>query len=167
MVVMLALERRTIVHIGVTRHPTAEWSAQRVAEAIGDRTPRFLLHDRDSVYGEAFRRRVGGLGVRELITPARAPTANAYCERVIGTIRRDCLDHLLVWDECQAERLLREYVSYHDGRPHRGLHLQVPAGGNWLAPARLPPTTAVRGIPILGGLDHRYGVAPDDARLPG
>jgi transposase InsO family protein len=166
--VILALERRTIVHFGVTEHPTAEWTAQRVVEAIGDHAaPRFLLHDRDSVYGEAFRRRVGGLGVRELITPPRAPTANAHCERVVGTIRRDCLDHVLVWNERQAERLLREYVRYYDGRPHRGLHLQPPAGRNWLVPARPPPTASVRGSAILGGLHHRYGVVPGDVRLAG
>ena len=166
--VILALERRAILHVGVTEQPTAEWAAQRVVEAIGDHEPpRFLLHDRDSVYGEAFRRRVGGLGVRELITPPRAPTANAHCERVIGTLRRDCLDHMLVWDERQAERLLREYVRYYDGRPHRGLRLQPPGGQHWLAPARPPPTTALVGLPILGGLHHRYGVSSDGALLAG
>jgi transposase InsO family protein len=164
--VILALERRTIVHVGVTEHPTVEWTAQRVVEAIDDRTPpRFLLHDRDSIYGEAFRRRVGGLGVRPLVTPPRAPTANAYCERVAGTMRRDCLDHLLVWDARQAERLLREYVRYYHGRPHRVLQLQPPVGGNWLAPARPPPTASVRGVAIVSGLHHRYGVLPDNGLL--
>jgi transposase InsO family protein len=166
--VILALERRTIVHIGVTEHPTAEWTAQRVVEAIGDgAAPRFLLHDRDCIYGEAFRRRVKGLGVRELITPPRAPTANAYCERVIGTIRRDCLDHMLVWNERHAERLLWEYARYYEGRPHRSLRLQPPAGQNWLAPARPPPMAFIRGVAVLGGLHHRYGVMPGDARLAG
>jgi transposase InsO family protein len=108
-----SFQRREIVHVGVTEHPTAEWAAQRVVEAIGERAPpRFFLHDRDSIYGGAFRRRVSGLDVRELVTPPRAPTANAYCERVVGTLRRDCLDHVLVWDERQAERLLREYVHF-------------------------------------------------------
>jgi transposase InsO family protein len=166
--VILALERREIVHVGVTEHPTAEWVAQRVVETIGERvSPRFLLHDRDSIYGEAFRRRMSGLGVRELVTPPRAPTANAYCERVVGTLRRDCLDHVLVWDERQAERLLREYVCYYDGRPHRGLRLQPPAGQNWLPPAWPPPTASICAIPVLGGLHHRYGTALASTRLVG
>jgi transposase InsO family protein len=166
--VILALERRAIVHVGVTEHPTAHWTAQRVVEAIGDRPPpRFLLHDRDSIYGEEFRWRVRGLGMRELVTPPRSPTANAYCERVVGTLRCDCLDHLLLWDECQAERLLCEYVHYYDGRPHRGLRLQPPAGRNWLAPARPPPTNLVLGLPILGGLHHRYGTTESVSRIAG
>jgi transposase InsO family protein len=166
--VILSLERRNIVHVGVTEHPTAAWAAQRVVEAIGDRAPpRFLLHDRDMIYGGEFRRRVRRLGVRELVTPPRSPKANAYCERVVGTLRRDCLDHLLVWNERQAERLLREYVRYYDGRPHRGLSLQPPAGRNWLGPARPSQTAHVRGMPILGGLHHRYGTLPHLARLVG
>ena len=157
---------QAIVHVGVAEHSTGEWTAQRVVESIGDCVPpRFLLHDRDTIYGEEFRKRVRGLGVQELVTPPRCPTANAYCERVVGTLRRDCLDHLLVWDERQAERLLREYVRYYDARPHRGLRLQPPAGRHWLPPARPPPTASVRGHPILGGLHHRYGVAPDGVCL--
>ena len=98
--VILALERLQIMHVGVTTYPTAEWAAQRVVEAVRDRLPpRLLLHDRDGVYGTAFRGRVNGLGIRELLTPPRAPTANTYCERIIGTLRRDCLDHLFVWDD--------------------------------------------------------------------
>ncbi len=166
--VILSLERREIVHVGATRHPTAGWAAQRVTEAVGDGVPpRFLLHDRDAIYGEEFRRRLRGLGIRELVTPPRTPKANAYCERVVGTIRRDCLDHVLVWDERQAERLLRECARYYHGRPHRGLTLQPPVGQNWLAPARPPPTALVRGSPILGGLHHRYGTAHDGTRLAG
>lgn len=126
-----------------------------------------LLLPRARLAAEAFRRRVSGLGVRELVTPPRSPMANAYCERVVGTLRRDCLDHLLVRDARQAERLLREYARYYDGRPHRGLRLQPPAGRHWPAPARPPPTISVRGLPILGGLHHRYGTALDGARLIG
>jgi transposase InsO family protein len=154
------------MHVGVTAHPTAEWAAQRVVEAVrDDRTPpRFLLHDRDSVYGRSFRDHVSGLDIRELLPPPRTPTANAYCERVVGTLRRDCLDHLLVWDERQAERLLREYAHYYHGRPHRGLRLQPPAGQKWLPPAQPPLSLFVHGTPILGGLHHRYGTIVD--RLP-
>jgi hypothetical protein len=86
---------------------------------------------------------------------------------VVGTLRRDCLDHLLVWDERQAERLLREYVRYYEGRPNRGLRLQPPAGAKWLPPAQPPPSLSVRGTPILGGLHHRYGTAVDGVLLTG
>jgi transposase InsO family protein len=166
--VILALERREVVHVGVTETPTPAWAAQRVVEAISEHAPpRFLLHDRDSLFGEVFQARVQGLGVRELVTPPRTPTANAYCERVIETFRRDCLDHVLAWDAHQAERILREYVRYYAARPHRGLRLQPPAGEKWLAPARPPPTMRVRGIPILGGLHHRYRVDYDRARFAG
>jgi hypothetical protein len=86
---------------------------------------------------------------------------------VVGTLRRDRLDHLLVWDERQAERLLREYVRYYEGRPHRGLRLQPPAGEKWLPAAQPPPSLSVRGTPILGGLHHRYGTAVDGVLLTG
>ena len=104
--VVLTLRRRRLVHIGVTEHPTAVWSAQRLVEAVADsdEVPRFLVHDRDSIFGAAFRKRVRGLGVRALITPPRSPQANAFCERVIGTIRRGCTDHVLFRDEHHAER---------------------------------------------------------------
>jgi hypothetical protein len=123
--VILSLERRKIVHVGVTEHPTAAWAAQRVVEAIGDRVaPRYLLHDRDMIYGEEFRQRVRGL---------------AYA----SSSRR----HVL--------------------RGRTGLRLQPPIGQKWLAPARPSPTARARGIPILGGLHHRYGTASDSARLVG
>ena len=101
--VVLSLERREIVHTGVTANPSAKWAAQGLVEATSDGrlSPRFLVHDRDSIYGADFRRRVRGPGTRLLATPPRAPQANAYCERVIGTLRRDCFDHLIVRDEHQ------------------------------------------------------------------
>jgi hypothetical protein len=101
-----------------------------------------------------------------MISRRSTPTANAYCERVVGTLRRDRLDHLLVWDDRQAERLLRQYACYYAG-PHRGLGLQPPAGQKWLPPAQPPPSSTVRGMPILGGLHHRYGTAVDGAPLAG
>jgi transposase InsO family protein len=103
--VVVSLERRGIVHVGVTAHPTDAWVAQRMIEAVGDAPPRYLLHDRDSIYDGRFRGRLRGLGVRCLLSPPRAPLANAICERLVGTLRRDCLDHVLVLSERHAERI--------------------------------------------------------------
>ena len=99
-------------------------------------------------------------GTRSLVG---SPQANAYCERVIGTLRRDCLDHILVKDEVHAERVLKEYRGYYDGRPHRGLHTQAPLGARWLPPARPTPATRVLSRPILGGLHHEYAVVSEAA----
>ena len=126
--VVLSLGRRRIVHFGVTEHPTSAWTAQRIAEAVGDAgtAPRFLVRDRDSIYGADFKRRVRGLGICGLRTPPRTPQANAFAERVIGNLRRDCLDHVIVWGERHATRVLKRYVGYYHGRPHRGITCSRP-----------------------------------------
>jgi hypothetical protein len=157
--VVLSLGRRTIVHAGVTEHPSACWAAQRIAESTSDaqQIPRFLVHDRDSIYGTDFHRRVRGLGTRLLATPPHSPTANPFAERVIGTLRRDCFDHIIVKDEKHAERVLHDYLAYYHGRPHRGLRMQPPDGARHLPPPRPPKETPIAGIPFLGGLHHRYG----------
>ena len=113
-----------------------------------------MIHDRDSLYGKEFRRRVKSCGTRCLITPPRSPKANAICERLNGTLRRDCLDHIIVIDDVQ--RVLKEYVRYYHGRPHRGLRMQPPVGAHWLAPARRVPPKDVVSRPVLGGLHHEY-----------
>ena len=158
--VVLSLGGR-LVHIGVTDHPRAAWAAQRMVEATADAegVPRFLVHDRDSIYGVPFRARVRGFGTRLLATPPRAPKANAFCERVIGTLRRDCLDHVIVRDDRHAERVLDLYLGYYHGRPHRGLLMQAPDGERHLCPPRPPPGTRILATAILGGLHHRYGFA--------
>jgi transposase InsO family protein len=160
--VILDLKRREIVHIGVTSHPSAQYAAQSFVEAVSDRddqAPRFLIRDRDSIYGVEFGRRVKSCGTRCLLTPRRVPQANAFCERVIGTLRRECLDNLLVLDDLHAERILRAYRRYYHGRPHRGLRMRAPAGARWLPPARPVPAKAVRSRAILGGLHHEYQIA--------
>jgi transposase InsO family protein len=160
--VILDLGRREVVRLGVTPSPSAQYAAQSFVEAVcdrGDRAPRFLIHDRDSIYGVDFRRRVKGVGTRSLVTPPRAPQANAFCERVVGTLRRDCLDNLIILDDLHAERILREYLRYYHGRPHRGLRMQAPVGGRWLPPVRAVPAEAVRSRPLLGGLHHEYSIA--------
>jgi transposase InsO family protein len=160
--VVLSLGRRRIVHMGVTEHPTSAWTAQRMVEAVADAeiAPRLLVHDRDAIYGADLTRRVRGLGVRTFLTPPRTPQANAFAERVIGTLRRDCLDHVIVRNERHAERVLGEYLGYYHGRPHRGLRMQPPDGALHLSPPRPPPNTSIVATPILGGLHHRYGFEP-------
>jgi hypothetical protein len=164
--VVISLERRRLVHVGVTAHPSAAWAAQRIVEATvdADYAPRFLVHDRDSIFGGLFRSRVRGLGTRVLATPARTPTANAFCERVIGTLRQDCLDHAIVRDEGHLEHVLDGYLTYYHGRPHRGLRMQPPDGEHHLPPPRPPRGTRIVTTPILSGLHHRYafvvGVPP-------
>jgi putative transposase len=153
---VISLERRAIVHVGVTAHPTGAWVAQRMVEVVGDESPRYLLRDRDSIYDARFRARLRGLRVRCLLSPPRAPMANAICERLVGTLRRDCLDHVLVLSERHAERILREYVGYYHGRPHRSLRIQPPMGTRWLAPRRAGTSRELTAIPVLGGLHHRY-----------
>jgi transposase InsO family protein len=157
--VIVSLERRRIVHVGVTAHLTGRWVAQRCVEAVGEFPPRFLLHDRDSIYDSWFRKRLRGLGVRRLVSPPRAPQMNAICERLIGTLRRDCLDHVLVFGERHAEPILREYVDYHV-RPHRSLHLQPPSAARWLQPARPATSRRLASTPVLGGLHHTYAFLP-------
>jgi len=165
---VLWLGRRRIVHVGVTEHPTAEWAAQRLVEAAAefDHVPRFLVHDRDSIYGGKFRTRIRGLGARALVTPPRAPQANAFAERVIGTVRRDCLDHVIVRDERHVEKTLRAYLACYHGRPHRGLRMQPPDGARHLAPPRPASGTRITAIPLMGGLHHRYGFEADRGKSP-
>jgi transposase InsO family protein len=160
--VILDLGRREILRVGVTSTPSSQHAVQSFVEAVCDRddqAPRFLIHDRDSIYGAWFRRRVKGFGTRCLATPPRAPQANSYCERVIRTLRRECLDNVIIVDERHAERVLRAHVRYYHGRPHRGLHTQAPLGAHWLPPVRPTPARAVRGVPVLGELHHEYTVA--------
>ena len=160
--VLLDLGRREVVRLGVTPTPSAQYAAQSFVEAVCDRdnqAPRFLIHDRDSIYGVDFRRRVKGFGTRCLVTPPRAPRANGFCEREIGTLRRDCLDNMIVFDDLHAERILREYLRYYHGRPHRGLRMQAPAGARWLPPVRPVPAKAVCSRSVLGGLHHEYTIA--------
>jgi len=152
--VALSHDRRRIIHLNVTPNPTAEWTAQQIIEAFPDDTaPRFLLHDCDSVYGVAFRRRLGGMGIEEVITAYRSPWQNPYCERVIGSIRRNCLDHMMIFSEDSLRRTLSEYVRYcNESRTHTSLE------GNSPIPREVEPPSKGRviSVPFLGGLHHRY-----------
>ncbi len=127
---VVALGARRVVHVGVTRHPTDEWVAQQLREAtpFGE-GPRFLIRDNDGKYGRCFDRLAAASGLRMLRTPIRAPRANALCERFLGSVRRECLDHLLVLGEAHLRRVLRAYVAYFNhARPHQGIGQAIPAG---------------------------------------
>jgi len=149
---VLSHDRRRIEHVGVTRHPTAEWTAQQVVEAFPYETPTFLVHDRDAIYGDVFRQRMKALGITELVTPRRCPWRNGFCERVIGTIRRECTDHVIALGERHLSRVLREYVAYYNReRTHTSLDGNAPEPR--VAQALHGDVIAT---PVLGGLHHAY-----------
>jgi transposase InsO family protein len=152
--VMLAHERRRIVHVNVTEHPTAQWTAQQVVEAFPwDTTPRYLLRDRDCIYGDPFRQRVHNMGIEEVLIAPRSPWQNPYVERVIGSIRRDMLDHVIVLNEPHLRRLLTEYLTYyHRFRTHLALAMDCPVP----RPVEPPECGEVIAIPEVGGLHHHY-----------
>ncbi len=154
---MVALKSRRVVHVGVTRHPTDAWVAQQLREA----TPlverrRYLIRDNDSKYGPTFTRVAAATGITGVRTAYRAPRQNATCERFLGSVRRECLDHVLVFGERHLRRVLREYADYFNrARPHQALHQQAPdvlSGG----PPQRERFGTVHTIPILGGLHHDY-----------
>jgi transposase InsO family protein len=122
-------ERRLIINFNVTEHPTSAWIAQQLVEAFPfDTAPRYLLGDRDAKHGERCRARAGSLGIKEVVIAARSPWQNPFVERVVGSIRRDCLDHVIVLNQRHLRRILRAYVdSYHGSRTHLSLNKDPPA----------------------------------------
>lgn len=152
--VVLAHDRRRIVHFNVTEHPTAEWTSQQMVEAFGDgKEPRFMIRDRDAVYGLTFRERVKALGIEEMVIAPHSPWQNPYVERVIGTLRRECLDHVVVLTEAHLRRIVRSYVGYYHGaRRHLALGKDAPQPRT----AHPPEKGRVIEIPEVGGLHHRY-----------
>lgn len=150
--VVLENHRRKIRHIAVTAHPTAEWTARQLLAAFSfEDGPRYLQRDRDGIYGHEFQQLVRTLGTRELISSPRSPWQNPYVERVIGSIRRECLDHVIVLNERHLIRVLREYVAYYNERRcHQALEFDTPAGRAVQHKGRVVP------IPHLGGLYHHY-----------
>ena len=152
--VLLSHRRRHIVHFNIAEHPTACWAAQQIVEAFPDDTaPRWLLRDRDSIYGDAFRRRVAGMAIAEIVCSPASPWQNPYAERVIGSIRRECLDHVIVFGEAHLRRLLSAYGAYyHRSRTHLGLGKDTPDG----RPTQPASAGEIVAIPEVGGLHHRY-----------
>ena len=152
--VVLRHDRRELLHVNVTDHPTAVWTTQQIVDAFPDESaPRFLLRDRDAIYGEAFVRRVKGMGICEVLTAPRAPWQNPFVERAIGSIRRECLDHFLILNEAHLRRLLRGYLAYYNTvRPHQALEQNAPRPRAVQPPGR----GRVVAIPQVGGLHHHY-----------
>ena len=152
--IVLAHDRRRVVYFNVTEHPTSEWTAQQLVEAFPwAPAPKYLLRDRDAVYGSQFGKRVRSLGMKERPIAPRSPWRNPYAERVIGSIRRECLDHVVVLNERHLKRLLRNYFAYyHQWRPHRPLEMDSPDG----RPVHSPELGEVIEFPAVHGLHHYY-----------
>jgi transposase InsO family protein len=161
--VIMELGTRRILHCNVTAHPTAEWTVQQFREALpGDHRYRFVIHDRDSIFSRELDKEVSAMGVRVLRTPVRAPKANSVCERFGGTLRRECLDFLIPFNERHLKFVLKAWIAhFNHGRPHMSLGPGIPA------PLRPPPSESVhrhsipvghslRSVAILGGLHHEY-----------
>jgi transposase InsO family protein len=152
--VVLRHERRRVVYFNVTAHPTSTWVAQQLREAFPfDQAPCYLIRDRDGAYGDAFRRCAQSLGIEEVLSAPQNPWQNAFAERVIGTIRHDCLDHLIVINERHLKRILSCYLDYyHLARCHRSLNHNSPVPRSIEPPER----GRILAIPQVGGLHHRY-----------
>jgi putative transposase len=158
---------RRILHINVTARPTAQWTMQQLREAIpADHLYRFLIHDRDAIFSRDLDQRIRALGLRVLKTPPQSPKANAHCERLLGTLRRECLDFVIPLTEHHLRRLLTEWVRhYHESRPHMALGPGMPQPPASLPVPlqayrhRLPEHLCVMARPILGGLHHEYQLA--------
>lgn len=161
--VVMEVGTRRIAHFNITKHPTAEWTLQQFREVISGEPPyRFVLHARDRIYSRELDTAVRSMGVDILKTPFPAPQANAYCERLIGTARRECLEYLVPLHEKHLRRMLKSWVThYNRGRPHASLGPGIPEPSVVIPAKRgcahcLPAAHRVVSIPILGGLHHEY-----------
>jgi transposase InsO family protein len=150
--VIVRLARRELVWINVTRHPTAEWIARQITEAFPwNEAPRYLIRDRDAVYGTAVVRRLRAMGIRDKPIAPGSPWQNGYAERLIGTIRRECLDHLIVLGEAHLRGVLGEFAAYYnESRTHRALNQDAPIH------RAIERLGAITSRPVLGGLHHQY-----------
>jgi transposase InsO family protein len=150
---ILAHERRRVVHIAVTDHPTAAWTAQPLREAFPwDEAPRYLVHDRDTAF-HAWATTATSIGIAEIVTAVRSPWQNAYAERLIGSIRRECLDHIIISNERGLRRVLNAYVEYYlKSRTHLSLSKDAPVS----RPVKSQNDGEIVEIPLLSGLHHRY-----------
>ena len=151
---ILSLDRRRILHFNVTASPSVEWTSLQLLQAFPfDSAPKYLIRDRDGIYGQSVIDALGCMGIEQIVTAPRSPWQNGYCERVIGTIRRECLDHVIALNENHLRRVLREYLAYYDeSRTHLGLEKDAPEP-RVIQPRDFGP---VECEPVLGGLHHRY-----------
>jgi transposase InsO family protein len=152
--VVVAHERRKVIHFNITQAPTAEWTAQQVVNAFPyDTAPKYLLRDRDSIYGSVFVQRVEGMSIKQKLISPRSPWQSPYVERLVGSIRRECLDHVIVFNEGQLRQILQSFIEYyHEVRPHRSLSHDSPIP----RPVQLPDRGKVIELPRVGGLHHHY-----------
>lgn len=153
---IVELASRRIIHFGITAHPTDAWIAQQLREATPyGQTPRFLLRDRDRKDGQAFARVAQDSSIEILKTPYRAPKANAMCERFLGSVRRECLDQMLILGERQLDWVIKEYVRFFNpARPHQGIEQRIPERTMWGESQR--GTGKIIAFPVLNGLHHNY-----------
>jgi len=162
--VVLEVGTRRILQWNVTAHPTADWTAQQFRMVVpGDQAHRFVIHDRDTIYSDGVDRTLLAMGLTVLKTPVRAPQANAFCERLIGTIRRECLDFMIPMSERRVRAILWEWVRhYNRGRPPASLGPGIPEGSIVAAVVNesdgrsIPAGCRVAATPILSGLHHEY-----------
>jgi len=152
--VVLSHERRRVVHFGVTEHPTEEWTLQQMREAFPwDEAPRYVLRDRDAIYGRDFAEITRDMGIEEVLTAPRSPWQNPFVERLVGSVRRECLDQVIVWNERSLRRTLQSYFAYYQrSRTHLALGKDSPEPRAVEPPER----GCVVAIPQVGGLHHRY-----------
>jgi putative transposase len=151
---VLAHDRRRVLHFNVTEHPTAEWTAAQLGQAFPwDTAPRYLLRDRDRIYGDTFRGQAAAMHITEVLTAPRSPWQSPYVERLIGSLRRECLDHVIILGAEPLRRILRAYITYyHDSRCHLSLDKDSPETREVQPPDR----GIIIEIPKVGGLHHRY-----------
>jgi len=150
--VIIRLDRRDLVWISVTRHPTAEWVARQITEAFPwNEAPHYMIRDRDRIYGAIVTRRLRAMGIRDKPTASASPWQNGFAERLIGSIRRECLDHVIVLGEAHLRRILKNYAAYYNGvRTHRSLQKDAPVS------RPVQQTGVISSRAILGGLHHHY-----------
>ena len=151
---VMAHGRRRILHFAVTQHPTAEWTAHQLREAFPwDTAPHFLLRDRDRIFGQEFVQQLKVMGIRQVLSTPNVPRQRAYIERLIGTIRRECLDHVIVFNESGLRRHLAAFGDYyHRTRTHLSLEKDTPDK----RPIQPASAGTIVAIPEVGGLHHRY-----------
>jgi transposase InsO family protein len=155
---------RRLLHVNMTTHPTATWIMQQFREAIpADHPYRILIHDRDAIFPKAVNQSVRRMGLRVIKTPARTPVANSICERVLGSLRRECLDFVIPLNEKHLYGMLKEWAAhYNQGRPHMSLGPGIPQSVSVLSLSdqaqrhQIATDQCVKSRPILGGLHHEY-----------
>ena len=152
--IILGHDRRKVIHFDVTKNPTQVWLARQMTEAFPwDTAPRYLLRDRDASYGRVFRNRLQAMEIKEVVTAARSPWQNAYVERIIGSVRRECLDHVIISGERHLRSVLSSYFHYyHKTRTHLSLDKDCPES----RPIHPPAAGKIVPFPEVGGLHHRY-----------